>query len=564
MRLQTVLILVAALLTGLPGCAPRLEKADLVLTNGRIVTMDAQKPEATALAIRGDILIAVGSDEEIREYMGEGTKEIDLEGCLTIPGFIEGHAHFLGIGRAKLIVDLTGASSWDEIVDIVKDATNNAPPGAWIIGRGWHQEKWTTVPQPNVDGLPLHHSLSEVSPKNPVYLTHASGHAAIVNGLALELAGIDRFTPDPPGGQIVRDGSGEPIGVLREKAKQLVLDVREKSWNEEETRRVIELAADECLSKGITSFQDAGSSFRTIDLLKKLTLMGKLPLRLWVMIEEENEVLSEHLPEYRLIGFGDRRLTVRAIKRYMDGALGTHSAWLFEPYADLPQSRGLNTSDLESLAETAQLAIEHGFQLCIHAIGDRANHETLNLYQEMFRRYPSETDLRWRIEHAQHLRPDDISRFAALGVIASVQGIHCTSDGPWVIERLGERRAEEGAYVWRKLIDSGAVVINGTDSPVEDVSPVQCFYASVSRKLKDGSVFFPSQRMSREEALRSYTINAAFAAFEEEIKGSLAPGKLADITVLSRDIMTIPEDEILDAKVLYTIVGGKVAYKSGE
>jgi predicted amidohydrolase YtcJ len=255
-------------------------------------------------------------------------------------------------------------------------------------------------------------------------------------------------------------------------------------------------------------------------------------------------------------------LTVRAIKRGIDGALGPHGAWLLEPYEDLPESAGLNTSSIESIEETARLAMEHGFQLCTHAIGDRANQETLNIYERAFQTDPDRTDLRWRIEHAQHLHPTDVPRFAELGVIASMEGIHATSDAPYVLARLGSQRAEDGAYVWQSLLQSGAVVTNGTDAPVEDVDPIDSFYATVSRRLKDGSVFFPEQRMSRLEALRSYTLSGAYAAFEEDIKGSLTPGKLADITVLSKDIMTIPEDEIPSAEVVYTIVGGIVMYDS--
>jgi predicted amidohydrolase YtcJ len=328
-----------------------------------------------------------------------------------------------------------------------------------------------------------------------------------------------------------------------------------------ERQKIIELAAKECLSKGITSFHDAGSSFSTIDLFKEFVEQDRLDIRLYVMVREDNEALKERLSEYKIIGLGNNHLTVRSIKRLIDGALGPHGAWLLEPYADLPSSTGLNTTAVEVIQETASIAIENGFQLCVHAIGDRANRETLNIFEEAFEAHPEKTDLRWRIEHSQHLHPDDISRFGQLGVIASMQGIHCTSDAPYVLKRLGEKRAEQGAYVWQKLMKTGAIICNGTDAPVEDVDPIPCYYATVTRKTKDGSLFFPDQRMSREEALRSYTINGAYASFQEDILGSLTPGKLADITILSKDIMTVPEDEILDTEVLYTIVGGKTVYK---
>jgi predicted amidohydrolase YtcJ len=278
------------------------------------------------------------------------------------------------------------------------------------------------------------------------------------------------------------------------------------------------------------------------------------------MLRASNTELAAKLPRYRIIGEGDNHLTVRAIKRMMDGALGSRGAWFLAPYADKPESSGLATEQPADIRRTAGLAIEHGFQLCVHAIGDRANRETLDIYEQAFRANPGKKDLRWRIEHAQHIDPADIPRFGKLGVVAAMQGIHCTSDAPYVLLRLGARRAAEGAYVWQKLMQSGAVVGNGTDAPVEDVSPIASFYATVSRRLKDGSVFYPDQRMSREEALRSYTRNNAWAGFEEDLKGSLETGKLADVTVLSRDIMTVPEEQIPSTEVVYTVVGGKVVY----
>ena len=550
------------------GFAQNVEPADLVLRGGKVVTMDRAKPKAEALAVRGDVIVAVGTDKEIQPYIGKSTQVIDLTGKLALPGLIEGHGHFTAIGQARMNLNLMDARNWDEIVAMVSQAARKAQPGEWILGRGWHQEKWDKAPSENVEGFPTHASLSKVSSNNPVYLTHASGHAAFANAKAMELAGIDRNTANPPGGEILKDAQGNPIGVLRETASGLIARAlaaararRSPAQVETEARKEIELAAQECLSKGITSFQDAGSSFATIDLLKKLVEEGKLGLRLWVMIREENSKLAQDLSKYRIINFGDKRLTVRAIKRAIDGALGSRGAWLLEPYSDLPASTGLNTTPIEEIKETARLALAHGFQLCVHAIGDRANRETLNIFEESFRAHPEKKDLRWRIEHAQHLSAADIPRFAQLGVIASMQGIHCTSDAPFVTARLGAKRAEEGAYVWQKLMKSGAIVINGTDAPVEDVSPIASFYASVTRKLGNGSVFYPDQRMSREDALKSYTLSTAYAAFEENVKGSLTAGKLADITVLSSDILTAPEDEILKTEVVCTVVGGKIAYR---
>jgi predicted amidohydrolase YtcJ len=328
-------------------------------------------------------------------------------------------------------------------------------------------------------------------------------------------------------------------------------------------RRVVELASREALSKGVTTFHDAGASFSTIDGYRMLAEAGELPVRLHVMVRgASNEEMARRLPLYRLIGVGADHLTVRSIKRQVDGALGSHGAWLLEPYVDMPSSTGLVLEPVEDIERTAELAIEHGFQLNTHAIGDRANREILDLYERVFARHPEAGDPRWRIEHAQHLHPSDIPRFARLGVIASMQGVHATSDAPWVPRRLGDRRAHEGAYRWQDLWRSGAVVTNGTDAPVEDVDPIASFWATVSRRLPDGGVFDPDQRLTREQALRTYTINNAYAGFEEDLKGSITPGKLADIVVLSRDIMRVPESEIRDARVVYTIVGGEVVYRS--
>ena len=535
------------------------DAADLVLTNGNIVTVDDGNPTAQAIAIREGKILAIGSAVAIDEFVGRQTEIIDLEGQTAIPGFIEGHAHFNGVGQAQLQLNLMSVANWDEVVAMVEEAANSAEPGELILGRGWHQEKWDRAPTPNVEGIPLHITLSAASPNNPVLLTHVSGHAVYANAKAMELSGIDNTTPDPSGGEIIRDGMGNPIGYFRETASRLLAPAREGA-TPTDPRRVVELAQEEALSKGITSFQDAGSSFEQIDIFKEMAEDGSLDIRLWVMVRESVAELTENLAEYRMIGVGEDRLTVRAIKMAIDGALGSHGAWLLEPYADLPESAGLNTSDLEDAAATAELAIEHGYQFAMHAIGDRGNRETLDMFQWAFDNNPDEEDLRWRIEHAQNLHPDDIPRFENMQVIAAMQGVHATSDGPWIADRLGQERVERGAYVWRDLIDAGVIIGNGTDAPVEDVDPIASYYSSVSRMMSNGEVLTPRQKMTRMEALRSYTINNAYAGFEEDIKGSLEVGKLADITVLDRDILTIPEEDIPNTTISYTIVGGEVMY----
>ncbi len=547
--------LLGVVLAGCGGGGP--DPADLVVLNGRLVTL-AAPAEAEALAAAGGRIVFVGSSGEARSWIGPDTEVVDLEGRLGVPGFIEGHGHFWGVGEARLQLALDGARTWAEIVGQVAEAVTEAEPGTWILGRGWHQSKWSEPPVPAVQGLPTHHGLSAVSPENPVLLGHASGHMAFANARAMDLAGIDAATADPEGGEIVRDADGQPTGALRETAETLVAGLRSETLEPNYARRVVRLAGEECLAKGITSFQDAGSSFGLIDVYRELADDGALPLRLWVMVNESNQALAERLGRYRMIDRGDGFLTVRGIKRLIDGALGSHGAWLLDPYEDMPQSAGLNTTSLDVMEETARLAREHDFQLCVHAIGDRANRETLDLFERVL---AGDRTRRWRVEHAQHLHPDDVPRFAELGVIASMQAVHCTSDGPWVPDRLGEQRSAQGAYVWRDLIDSGAVVTNGTDAPVEDVDPIASFHASVTRRMANGEVFYGDQRMTREEALRSYTIDAAYAAFEEGEKGSLEVGKYADLTVLSRDILTIPEEEIPGTRVVYTIVGGRLAYR---
>jgi predicted amidohydrolase YtcJ len=539
--------------------------ADLVLVNGKIVTLETPA-DVRALAARDGRIVALGSDADVKRFVGPGTEVIDVGGQLVIPGFIEGHGHFTGVGQAQLQLNLMKAASWDEIVGMVAVAVKQAKPGQWIYGRGWHQEKWKAAPAPSVEGFPTHDTLSRVSPDNPVLLTHASGHASFANAKAMQLSDVDAATPNPAGGDFLKDATGKPTGMFRETASRLI---RAGTGEPDPTpaeaaaraRRILELASAEVVSKGVTSFQDAGSSFGDVDLMKTMIDEGKIANRLWVMLRVGNQALAANLAKYKTIDYGGGFLTVRAIKRSIDGALGSRGAWLLEPYADKPDDTGRNTTPVAEIAETAKLALEHGFQLCVHAIGDRANRETLDIFEQAFKGRDGRS-LRWRVEHAQHLHPADIPRFGKMGVIASMQGVHCTSDAPYVLARLGTRRAEEGAYVWQKLMQSGALVTNGTDAPVEDVSPIASYYATVSRRLSDGSVFHPDQRMSRIEALKSYTVNPAYAAFEEESKGTLKVGKYADVVVLSKDILTVAESEIRSAEVRYTVVGGKLKYRA--
>ena len=552
------------------GFPPVLQPADLVLRDATVATLDPLQPEAQAIAIRDGKIAAIGSDDAIAHYVGKQTRVLDLHGAFVTPGFMEGHGHLMDTGEALMQLDVGKAPNWDAVVALVKAAAAKAKPGQWIIGQGWQQAKWNKVPQPNVDGLPLPASLDAVSPNNPVLLNHASGHGIYANALALKLAGITDHTPDPAGGTIVRDAQGHAIGMLRDTASNPVFAAYNDHLKslppaalEARREKALQLAVQNGISKGITTLVDQGEDFQTIDWLKQQAAKG-LPLRLYVYVDAESVAdLDKHLAEFRTIGYADNHFTVRGVgETVSDGALGTRSAWLLQPYSDAPNITGKNVTPMSDLAQIAKIAARDDFQMSIHAIGDRANREMLDLYQNTFTADPSAHALRWRIEHAQHLNPADIPRFAELGVIASMQSIHACSDAPMVVPRLGEKRAEEGAYVWKKLIDSGAIVLDGTDTPVEDTNPIPNFYCGVTRAYDHGrKTFFPEQAKTRVQELRSYTWNNAYAVFEEHELGSITPGKLADLDVFSGNLLTIPADDILRTRVLYTIVGGKVVYQ---
>jgi predicted amidohydrolase YtcJ len=531
---------------------------DLVIWGGRIVTMDPKAEDAEAIAMRGDRIVAVGKKDAVAKLVAAQTRVIDLKGAIAVPGLTDAHGHFFGIGDAAIQLDLTKARSFEEIVEQVRQAAAATPKGEWIRGRGWHQDKWDKRPERMVSGFPVHDALSAVSPDHPVVLTHASGHASIANAKAMELGKIGPATADPPGGDLVRDEKGRPTGLFNETAQDLV---HGHALTPGELRRMAALASQECLRKGITSFHDAGTPFPQLDLLKQLVEDGTVGVRLWMMAEGSNQALAEKLPQYLVKGAAGNRFSVGGIKRYMDGALGSRGALLLAPYSDAPETSGLALAELDDLRETARIAAENKAQLCVHAIGDKANRLVLDVFEETFRKHPEPKDRRWRIEHAQHIDPQDIPRFGKLGVIASVQTVHCTSDGPWVPDRLGAQRCRDGAYPWRTLLETGAHLANGTDAPVEDVDPIANYYSAVTRKTGTGQAFYPGQSLTRHEALAAATLWAAYAAFEEKEKGSLEVGKLADVTVLSKDILQVPEEEIKQAQVLYTIVGGKVAYE---
>ncbi|MFD2203132.1 amidohydrolase [Shivajiella indica] len=543
--------------------------ADQVYINGIVYTVDEANPKTEAVAVKDGMIQAVGTKSEIDAFIGKHTEVIDLVGKTMTPGFIESHAHLMGIGYNKLDIDLMYVQTYDELIEKVAEAAAKAEPGEWITGRGWHQDKWLKMPDKTIKGFQTHEQLSAVTPNNPVFLAHASGHASFVNQKAMELAGITPLGNENPiqeveGGEVLRDDLGNPTGILVETASGLVRKLIPED-TPERREKALELALQELAEKGITSFHDAGSGQDVIDLLDKFKTEGKLTARMYIMLSSRQPQLLEEWYKKGPMIDPEHMVTVRSIKLNMDGALGPWGAWLLEDYEDKPGHRGHETMPMVLVSEVSEKGLELGFQVCSHAIGDRTNREVLDRYETAFAKYPQVTDHRFRIEHAQHLHPDDISRFGEMGVIAAIQAIHLSSDRPWAIGRLGAKRIKDGAYVWQKLLQSGAVISNGTDAPVEPLDPIPSFYASVTRKTlkmtpEGGNE--PDQKMTREQALKSYTLDGAYAEFEEDFKGSIQIGKAADFTIFDRNIMEIPENEILQTKVAMTVVGGKIVYRS--
>jgi hypothetical protein len=475
----------------------------------------------------------------------------------------------MGVGYNELNLDLMDVRSYDELVERVRQAASKAQPGQWILGRGWHQDKWDVKPNRMIKGFQTHHKLSEVTPDNPVFLRHASGHAAMANAKAMEIAGVNPLSKEKTerenveGGEIIVDEQGNPTGIFNERAMSLIARHIPED-NEERDRQALELAIQACWRNGITGFHDAGASREIIALYRSFRNEGKLGVRLYVMLTGwDRELVHEWMKRGIEVDTANW-LTIRSIKLNCDGALGSRGAWLLEPYSDRPDTYGMATLSMDTVLATARAALKSGFQVCSHAIGDRANREILDRYELAFNENPRVNNHRFRIEHAQHLHPADIPRFGKLGVIPAMQAIHMASDRPWAIERLGEKRIKEGAYMWQSLLKSGAVIVNGTDAPVEPLNPIPSFYASVTRKTLKGQPeqgYEPEEKMTRQQALRSYTLDAAYGAFEEKIKGSIEKGKLADFTVFSTDIMTVTESELLQTEVVMTIIGGRVVYK---
>ncbi len=549
-------IALSVALLAVPSDIGAVEAADLLLKNAVVHTVDAKQPRAEAVAVRGNRIVAVGSSAEVQVFAGPQTRVLDLAGRTVVPGFDDSHAHLLGIGFARLDVDLVGARSYAEVIARVAKAVKTRRPGEWVRGRGWHEGKWEAPAPGAVRGFPTHAALSAVSPDNPVVLERADGHAVLANAKAMVSRGITRETKAPAGGEVIRNAAGEATGVFVDNAEGLVTA---PPRSPEDVRRALDLAMDECLAKGVTSLTDAGAGADVIAVYREAAAAGRLRTRLYVM--------AAGLPTLKALGRpdpGNGMVAVRAVKLYADGALGSRGAALLEPYSDDPGNTGLLVTPPEGILEAARFALAHGFQVGTHAIGDRANRIVLDAYETAFRENPAARDPRFRVEHAQILDAADIPRFGRLGVLAAMQGIHCPSDRPWADERLGDARVAEGAYVWRKLLDAGARILNGTDAPVEDVSPIRNFHASVTRQDASGRPprgFDPDQKLSRPEALRTMTLDAAYGSFAEAEKGSIEVGKLADLVVLSQDILSVRDDALMDTEVLATIVDGKVLYE---
>jgi predicted amidohydrolase YtcJ len=536
--------------------------ADLVLINARIYTVDDAHPRATALAARAGRIVFVGSDVEAKTLASTSTNVIDLRGATVLPGFTDAHAHLLGLGDELRRVNLAGSASYEEAISRVKDWSKSVKPGEWILGRGWDQNRWSTKE------FPTHEALSRAFPNNPVVLTRIDGHALLANAKAMQLAHVSANTPEPSGGRIVKLASGAPSGVFVDNAEALIERAIPPS-TPAETRQAILAAIAECNRWGLTSIDDPGQPPEVIGIYEDLAKAGNYNLRNYVMLSDPGDPGSPATLENPYLRRGpqnalyDGHLWIRAIKLYADGALGSRGAALLAPYSDDPGNTGLLVSQPAHIEKWAEFALRHGFQVNVHAIGDRGNRNVLDAFETALRAVPK-ADHRFRIEHAQVLSPEDIPRFAKLGVIPSMQATHQTSDMPWAESRLGPVRIR-GAYAWRSLLNTGVIIPNGTDFPVEQVNPLLTFHAAVTRQDPSNNPpggWYPDQKMTRQEALQSMTIWAAFAGFQETMLGSLSPGKYADFVVLDRDIMTVPDDEILQTRVLSTWIGGKRVYQA--
>jgi hypothetical protein len=527
--------------------------ADLIVTGGVIHTLDAASPRVEAVAVSQGRIVYAGDRGGAERYRGEKTRVLDATGLTTLPGLVDAHAHLAGLGTFLAVLDLNGAASPDAIRERVLARIAGAGAGEWILGRGWDQNDW------GVKEFPTWRDLGGTE-SHPVCLRRVDGHAAWLNRRALEICRITKQTGDPEGGRILRDQEGNPTGVLVDNAIELVAgEIPEISFDERVRR--LKTAVAECLRFGLTGVHDAGVGEKDLEVLRYLENRGELGLRVYAMIDADEPVFARGQLRRGPVVDEDHFLDVRALKLLADGALGSRGAALIDPYTDEPSNRGLIVVSRDELLRWTTSALENGFQVCTHAIGDAGNRLTLDVYEEALSKSGA-TDSRLRVEHAQVLAPDDIARFARSGVIASVQPTHATSDMAWAPDRLGPERIE-GAYAWRKLLNTGCRIACGSDFPVEAVNPLWGIYAAVTRKDHQGSPeggWRAGECLSIDEAVRGFTVDAAFASFMENSKGTIKPGMLADFTLLDKDVFEISPGEILSTRVVYTIVGGTVSY----
>lgn len=535
----------------------------LLLVNANVYTGAAAQPRAEAVLAIDDRIAYVGTGAEALRRAPPQAHKVDLGGLTVLPGLTDSHAHLAGIGSRELDFDLTGVGSLAELKQRTRDRAAQDRTSAWIVGRGWIESRWTPP------AFPSRQDLDEVVADRPVILERIDGHAIIANSAALKLAGITRHTTNPPGGSILKDAAGEPTGMLIDNAIALVTELVPPP-TERQLELALETGANRSVRVGWTQLQYAGTTFQEIELLCRLYAGGKTQLRLYAAIGGPSADAERLLASGRGYRSCDDRLTVRGIKLYLDGALGSRGAALLAPYSDSPEARGLLVNDTTELLRIAKAALRSGIQVQTHAIGDRGNRLTLDLYEQAFASVPpaqrATPEPRFRIEHAQVLAPEDIPRFARLDVIASMQTSHAISDLFFAPSRLGPVRIK-GAYAWRPLLDSGAIIAGGSDAPVEQGDPIVEFYAAVARRAQDGYAgadWGLDQRLTRAEALRILTSAPAYAAFQESDRGTIEPGKLADFTVLSADIMQVPESEILKARAVMTVIGGAIAYQAAD
>ena len=534
----------------------RAEDVDLLLTNGNVYTVTEKQPKAEAVAVKASRIVFVGSNDDAKRF--HGARIVDLHGGTVVPGFTDAHCHIFGIGEREMRFNMEGINSLEDFLARVKERVDKTSPGKWIVGRGWIETFWKP-PQ-----FPTRQDLDKIAPNNPVFLTRADGHASIANSAALEIAGIDRKTADPFGGQILKK-NGEPNGMLLDRAQELVAKNIPKATQAEREEALLR-GIDREIKLGWCEIQNAGSHKEDIDVIQKAFRAGKIKSRFVNAVYGPGQDAQNFLREGPTINAFDYHFTQRTIKVLFDGAVGSRGAALLKPYSDAPETSGLLREKPEDLRPMFEEALRRGIQVETHALGDRANRLILDLYEQAFKAVPADKrkirEPRWRIEHAQIVDADDIPRFAKLGVIPSMQASHAISDLFFAPARLGMDRLA-GAYAWQSFLKNGCIIAGGSDAPVERGEPMIEFYAAVARKSikgKSGEGWHPEQAVSRADALKMFTIWPAYAAFEEKDKGSIEVGKLADFTVLSRDIMKIPEAEILETQNEMTVIGGEIIY----